>query len=170
MFLHVSVILSSGGCLGPGPGKRLEGLTRGVQPRPRGVCVSQHALRQTPPTSRRLLLRTLRILLECILVCLCFQKLGGKPRNLHYFLRITVVSEVPLWCRHDIAILTSHATEPSLNTLFMSGIGLFYENGGKAFCVASEIPITSISFTIITSNYRKKSVNGIHFFLIHDND
>ena len=47
-------------------------LPKGV-PRPRGCPgpglggVSQHALRQTPP-SRRLLLRTVRILLECILV------------------------------------------------------------------------------------------------------
>ena len=33
-----------------------------------GGLVSQHALRQTPPRERRLLLRTVRILLECILV------------------------------------------------------------------------------------------------------
>ena len=37
------------------------------RPTPRG-CVSQHALRQTHPRGRRLLLRALRILLECILV------------------------------------------------------------------------------------------------------
>ena len=59
MFLHLSAILFTGGvcpggCPGPGPGG-----------------VSQHALRQTappPPSSRWLLLRTVRILLECILV------------------------------------------------------------------------------------------------------
>ena len=82
-----------GGCLGPDPGGRLGGLggvqahnrgggvqayiqgggcrpTPGVsRPRPRGV--SQHALGQTP-SSRRLLLRAVRILLECILVILMF--------------------------------------------------------------------------------------------------
>ena len=51
----------------------------GSRPRPRGCLprggavqaqggVSQHALRQTPPPSRRLLLQTVCILLECILV------------------------------------------------------------------------------------------------------
>ena len=79
----------SGGCLGPDPGWRLGGLGGGVsRPRPGGVSrlrpegvfrprprgprprggVSQHALRQTPPRNRRLLLRTVHILLECILV------------------------------------------------------------------------------------------------------
>ena len=48
VFTRVS-FCPRGGCLGPGPGKRLGGLARGVQPRPRGMCVSQHALRQTPP-------------------------------------------------------------------------------------------------------------------------
>ena len=33
-----------------------------------GGCVSQHALRQTPPPCGRLLLRAVRILRECILV------------------------------------------------------------------------------------------------------
>ena len=80
MLLHLSVILFTGGCLGPGPRGRLGGGLLGgcpgefgglpgggVQAQARGD-VSQHALRQTPPTSRRLLLRTVRILLECILV------------------------------------------------------------------------------------------------------
>ena len=64
MFLHMSVILSMGGCLGPYPGGGwgsgwggLQAHTRGVsRPRPKGSpdpglggCVSQHALRQTPP-------------------------------------------------------------------------------------------------------------------------
>ena len=72
-----------GGCLGPGPGPGgcsgpgLGGCpaqARGVQAQAQGYpgpgpggCVSQHALRQTP-LSRRLLLRTVRIQLECILV------------------------------------------------------------------------------------------------------
>ena len=64
-----------GGFPGPGPG-----LSR-PRPRPRG-CVSQHALRQTPP-GRRLLLWTVRILLECILVQ-------------NYFL-ILVAHEILLW-------------------------------------------------------------------------
>ena len=42
------------------------GLLPGV-PGPGGF-VSEHALRQTTPRERRLLLRTVRILLECILV------------------------------------------------------------------------------------------------------
>ena len=50
-----------GGSLGP----HLEGGSPG--PHPGGVCVSQHALRQTPPHGQ-LLLRAVRILLECILV------------------------------------------------------------------------------------------------------
>ena len=52
----------SGGCVPRG----VPGLGRCV-PGPGGL-VSQHALRQTPPPERRLLLRTVRILLECILV------------------------------------------------------------------------------------------------------
>ena len=66
MFLHLSVSHSvhrEGG---------LQAHTRGGQggvsrPTPSGVCVSQHAPRQTPPI-RRLLLRAVCILLECILV------------------------------------------------------------------------------------------------------
>ena len=49
------------GGLGPGPGG-CPGPGLAV------VCVSQHALRQTSPPHRRLLLRAVRILLECILV------------------------------------------------------------------------------------------------------
>ena len=47
------------GCPGPGPG--------GPGPALGGGGVSKHALRQTPP-SRQLLLRVVRILLECIVV------------------------------------------------------------------------------------------------------
>ena len=92
MFLHVCVCpwrgllwevpaprgACSGGCLvwrclvlgGPAPGGSAP---RGCLVPGRclvlGELVSQHALRQTPsPQERRLLLRTLRILLECILV------------------------------------------------------------------------------------------------------
>ena len=106
MFLHVSVILSTGwgspgtypegrlrglawGVSRPYPGGRLRGLARGILQahtqgggwgvwpggclqaqggsRPRQGGASQHALRQTTP-SRRLLLRTVCILLEYILV------------------------------------------------------------------------------------------------------
>ena len=51
---------------GGSPGPHLGGVSR---PTPGGgcVCVSQHALRQTPPHGR-LLPRAVRILLECILV------------------------------------------------------------------------------------------------------
>ena len=53
------------------PKEKLGGLAggRGLQVQASGsdVCVSQHALKQPSP-SRRLLLRTVRILLECILV------------------------------------------------------------------------------------------------------
>ena len=59
-FLHLSVsnFVHSGGGVGVGGG---------WCPGPGPWGVSQHALRQTP-SSRRLLLRTVRILLECILV------------------------------------------------------------------------------------------------------
>ena len=64
----------------PTPGGKLGGLagregglqahTQGGSPGPGGV--SQHALRQTPPLhSRRLLLRAVHILLECILFSDC---------------------------------------------------------------------------------------------------
>ena len=46
----------------PHPGGKL----RGLQAQTWGL--SQHALKQTPPPSRRLLLREVRILLECILI------------------------------------------------------------------------------------------------------
>ena len=58
MFLHVSVILSTEGgyssmpCRSPGPhpGGVSRPTTKGVsKPTPMGVCVSQNALRQTPP-------------------------------------------------------------------------------------------------------------------------
>ena len=75
----------AGGSPGPHPGGEVEGsgwgglqahTWGGSRPTPGGGlqahtwgCVSQHALRQTPPfPSRRLLLRAVRILLECILV------------------------------------------------------------------------------------------------------
>ena len=63
-----------GGCLGPDPGGRLGGLAGGCPgphlgvPGPGLGCVSQHALRQTPISSRRLLLRAVGILMKCILV------------------------------------------------------------------------------------------------------
>ena len=73
MFLRMSVILSIGGaipaciaggipaCLAAGGSAPGGGVcSRGV-PAPGGGCVD-------PPESRRLLLRTVRILLECILV------------------------------------------------------------------------------------------------------
>ena len=73
----------AGECLGPEPGRMFGGLAGGPRPTSRrglGPClggpspglggVSQHALRQTPPPSRRLLLQAVRILLECILVLL----------------------------------------------------------------------------------------------------
>ena len=62
---------TQGGSWGVWPGG-LQAHTLGGSPGPHlgGVCVSQHALRQTP---RWLLLRTIRILLECILVCVLFQ-------------------------------------------------------------------------------------------------
>ena len=56
-----------GGSPGPHPGGKFRGLAWGVsRPTPKGV--SQHALRQTLPHSWWLLLRVVRILLECILV------------------------------------------------------------------------------------------------------
>ena len=55
MFLHLSVSHSVnrwGGCLAPGPGGRL-GVWPVSSPRPGGAgpggCLSQHALRETPP-------------------------------------------------------------------------------------------------------------------------
>ena len=57
-----------GGCL-PRRGVQAQAWGLGGLSRPGGVCVSQHARRQTPPApSRRLLLRAVHILLECILV------------------------------------------------------------------------------------------------------
>ena len=118
MFLHVSLILFTGGwypsmhCRSPGPhsggklrglawggvspgphpGGKLRGLawgrgvsrqgclqahTQGVSPGPHpGGWVSQHAQKQTP-SSRQLLLRAVRILLECILVLFFF----GRKQN-----------------------------------------------------------------------------------------
>ena len=85
----VSRLRPRGVCM-PRPRGRFGGLAMGVQThtwgvsRPTmrgegvqdhtGVCVSQHALRQTPHPlpSRRLLLRAVCILLECILVLLVF--------------------------------------------------------------------------------------------------
>ena len=76
MFLHVSVILSTGGGAWsgevPGPG----GSAWGGVSAPRGCLVQGGLLRRVacteadPPRERRLLLRTVRILLECILVYL----------------------------------------------------------------------------------------------------
>ena len=76
MFLHLSVSHSvHGGVSRPTPRGGVEGSGQGVSRCTPGGClqahtggVSQHALRQTPPGSRQLLLRAVRILLECILV------------------------------------------------------------------------------------------------------
>ena len=83
MFLHVTVILSTGGSPGPYTGGRLRGLTGGGSPGPypggevggsgqgglqaqaQGVYPSMHWGRPHRPPSRW---RTVRILLECILV------------------------------------------------------------------------------------------------------
>ena len=69
-YVFTRVCLSTGGVLVPGGCLVLGGVwSRRVCSRGRGL-VSKHALRQTPPPrERRLLLRTVRILLECILVC-----------------------------------------------------------------------------------------------------
>ena len=93
-YTCLSVILFTGGEGSPGPHaeRLLRGLAGGRVSRstPRGHVegsgrgspgpggVSQHALRQTPPPpgSRRLLLRAVRIILECILV-LPFPNLSG---------------------------------------------------------------------------------------------
>ena len=55
-YVFTGVCLSTGGCLVRGGAWY------------RGGLVSQHVLRQNPPRERRPLLRTVRILLECILV------------------------------------------------------------------------------------------------------
>ena len=92
MFLHMSVILFTGGVSRPTPRGRLRGLAGspgphlggspgphlGESPGPHpggspgphleGLGYPQHALRQTPPPKRQLLLWVVRILLECILV------------------------------------------------------------------------------------------------------
>ena len=73
------------GSPGPHPRGKLRGLTggglqahtRGGLSRPRPGGVSQHALRQTPP-SRRLLLQAVRILLECILVYAEFMEVNSN--------------------------------------------------------------------------------------------
>ena len=101
MFLHVFVILSTGkeGCLGPGPGGGWGVWPGGVQaqawgvcpggcpgphpgwrvfrPRPGWGCFPACTEADTPAPSRRLLLRTIRIPLECILVLNMFYILSG---------------------------------------------------------------------------------------------
>ena len=80
-YVFTGVCLSTGGVPGrgvlvPGVPGRGGACSRGVCSQ--GVCsqggwlVSQHALRQTPPRERWLLLRMVRILLECILVEISF--------------------------------------------------------------------------------------------------
>ena len=61
------------GCPGPGPGRS--------RFRPGGGWVSQHVLSQTPPNSRQVLLRTVRILLECILFVIIFCDLKFQLRE-----------------------------------------------------------------------------------------
>ena len=68
-----------GGCSGPHLG-----MSR-PRPRPRGdpgpgVCI-QHTLRQNPSPSRRLLLRAVRILLECILVWNIYYYMKHKSKT-----------------------------------------------------------------------------------------
>ena len=59
-----------GGSPGPGPGGvQAQAWGGGSRPRPGGVYPSMHWGRHHPLPSRRLLLRTVRILMECILVC-----------------------------------------------------------------------------------------------------
>ena len=66
--------LCPGGCPGQDLGVSAQGRCPGPGPgcvEAHGGCVSQHAVRQTPP-SRQLLLQMVRILLECILVLTSF--------------------------------------------------------------------------------------------------
>ena len=83
MFLHLSVILSTGEVSGrypsrqtPPVGRHLPGQTPLGRHPPRADTFpsGQTPPRQTPP-SRRLLQRTVCILLECILVCQWFSKM-----------------------------------------------------------------------------------------------
>ena len=71
-YVFTVVCLSTGGLYGPGGFTWSEGgcMVPGGAPG-RGGLVSRHALRQTP-RERRLLLWTVRILLECILFCSFF--------------------------------------------------------------------------------------------------
>ena len=73
LFLHVSVILFTGGVSRPTPRGEVEGSGRGVSPGPYpgGGCIPACNEADTP-LSRRLLLRAVLILLECILVLVCY--------------------------------------------------------------------------------------------------
>ena len=82
-----------GGDSGQHPGRRVS------RPRPGGV--SQHALRQTPPPSRWLLLRAVCTLLECILVKDILILLGCP--NCEFF-GVKVCSHVP--SRHHFLNVT----------------------------------------------------------------
>ena len=78
--------MSAWGVSAPGGGRLLWGICTGGGGLLPGGCllwgvsapgglVSQHALRQTPPQERQLLLWTVRILLECIPVISDFMKI-----------------------------------------------------------------------------------------------
>ena len=101
MFLHVSVILFTGGGLpSPHPGWELRGLAGRVfrptpgggspGPHPEGVCLI--ACWDTLPPPRRLLLWAVRILLECILVWAYFLHLycTNLPVILQVFCRALI--------------------------------------------------------------------------------
>ena len=67
--------------------------SEGVCSRGDGGLVSQHALRQSPPGERRLLLRTVRILLECIIVMQFFaHSLTFRGSALPVYLQTSVYS------------------------------------------------------------------------------
>ena len=70
VFIRVCHSVRGGGSPDPYPGGGWGSGRGGLQAQVGGV--SQHALKQTPP-SRRLLLQTVHILLECILVSECNQ-------------------------------------------------------------------------------------------------
>ena len=128
----MSVILSTGGSPGHTQGGGLRGLARGVS-RPRPWGVSQHAPRQTP-TPGRLLLRTVCILLECILVpfwdrdAICFSRpfisipqMEKLHHGIHLFKLSTFLSFSDL-CRSFLGKGFAKLSELSLQLLLPSSL------------------------------------------------
>ena len=133
MFLHLSVILFTGGGVHPPLGRHPQAVTPppGQTPSPRHTPPWVDTPRQPPPP-RRPLQRTVRILLECILVTFSFQKFISC---LHRPFSVSIVT------LHRLRVASKYSIRPSSLAMVLRWKNRKLRNslGQSNSCVASGV-------------------------------